>query len=86
MPFFDNISTSDGTIQIWKLSEHLEEFNTLGNLNSDDKSKYDQLKSERRRKEFLASRILIQQLMPSAKLLYNQSGKPFLNNASKHIS
>lgn len=86
MPFFENITTPNGIIPIWKLSDTLDELSTFCTLNTSDKIKYDQLHSERRKKEFLASRILIQQLIPTEELLYNQAGKPFINNSSKHIS
>ena len=43
------------------------------------------LKTEQRKKEFLTSRLLLEQLYPNAIITYNQFGAPKLENG-KHIS
>lgn len=87
MPFEKKINTPVGTIAIWKLGDSLEELNGLYTLNNSDEEKFGQLTAERRKKEFLASRILVENILgKNQEIYYHQSGKPFLKGSKINIS
>jgi len=87
MPFYKEISTLDATIVLWELSDSLEELNTLYLLKKSEQEHYNRISSEKRKKEFLASRILLNKVVADdPEIIYSKSGKPFLINSKKHIS
>lgn len=87
MPFEKILNVESGTIGIWKLAESSEELIKLCKLSNSDKKKFDGFIAERRRKEFLASRILIERLLgENQHINYDNSGKPALENTTKNIS
>lgn len=87
MPFEKTINVANGTIGIWKLTDSSEELRKCCLLSDSDQIKFNGFIAERRRKEFLASRILVEQLLgPNQSIKYNKAGKPFLENSLKYIS
>lgn len=87
MPFEAIKHTTLGTIGIWMLEEPSVDLIKLCKLSKSDKAKFDGFVAERRKREFLASRILLHKLVnEDAEILYNESGKPALKNSSQHIS
>jgi phosphopantetheinyl transferase len=87
MPFEKKISTTDGLIGIWNLNDSLDDLKKQCQLSDSEEQRFDTLIIERRKKEFLATRILLQKLFGSHQLIiYNAVGKPLLQNSSKNIS
>ena len=63
------------TIAIWEIKETINKKNsTTNNLEFAD------IKTEKRKKEYLASRFLLQLIDPEAKISYNSFGAPQLDN------
>lgn len=87
MPFEKIITTPVGRIGIWSLTDSSDELATQCTLSEIDKIKFDNFIAERRKKEFLASRILLQKLTTeNAEIEYNKAGKPHLKDNTYNIS
>jgi len=87
MPFFSEIVNDHGSICIWQLTENAEELLDGLVLSANDAQRFSQLRSPRRKTEFLASRRLLQRVFGSAtKIEYQQHGKPFLSPPKAQIS
>jgi 4'-phosphopantetheinyl transferase len=77
MGIISNTTTLSGTIAIWKITENLEELlqlsheKTIPNFNT-----------EKRKKEWLASRLLLNEINPNYSISYNVFGAPELDNGS----
>jgi 4'-phosphopantetheinyl transferase len=85
----ENINT-DCKWALWEINESLEELNLLLNLPSESE-KYEKISHEEKRKETLASRILLKKLLESSGesytgAAYDEYGKPFLPNSNHKIS
>jgi 4'-phosphopantetheinyl transferase EntD len=87
MGFVKKIKNNLGTIGIWKFDESSEELATRISLNPEEQLKYKNLKVEKRKKEFLALRILLQELlMAKCEVYYGKYGNPQLKNYNLHLS
>lgn len=64
-------------IAIWDMCESLDELKNLS-------EQYDlsSLKSEKRKKEFLASRLLLEKIHPNTSIIYNRYGAPTLSDGN----
>ena len=63
-------------LAIWKMSEPLEQLIHLGVTIPEN------IKSNKRMKEWVCSRLLLKQLAPNSIISYNQHGAPTLSNGS----
>jgi len=80
MPITHKIESERTTILVWEITETLEELITLGkDINTSNHS------SEKRKKEHLTSRLLVNEVFPTNTIIYNEFGAPELDNG-KHIS
>ncbi len=87
MPFEKTINTPNGIIGIWGLSDSSRELAKQCTLSKADLERFNGFTSERRKKEFLATRILLKKLVPgNHKIIYNKWGKPALRDHSTNIS
>lgn len=87
MPFFKQIENQAGTIGIWKISETSEKLLHEVQLSATERIFYESIKNERRRKEFLAVRLLLKDLTGNqSEIEYEKSGRPRLKNSQKNIS
>ena len=76
-----------GLFSVWKLTETEEELLAMRALSERELSQLGKLKNERRRIEFLASRILLQQLLNrNIEVDYLSNGKPMLITPDYHFS
>jgi len=74
------IEKNNSKIGIWKMEEELEELQIiLSEIN------ISHLNSERRKKEFLSAKILLNKLNPNSEITYNKYGSPQLSDG-KQIS
>jgi len=80
MPIINKIESEKITILVWEITETLEEIIALGE--GIITSHYT---SEKRKKEHLVSRLLVNEICPTKTIIYNDFGAPELNNG-KHVS
>ena len=84
MSIIKKISNAESIIWIWKIEESIDELIELTDQTTD-------IKNEIKRKEFYASRILIERMCKALNLNYqgikkDNNGKPHLINSRYHIS
>jgi len=75
MPLLLKKEENNNTILVWEISEPLENLISLSS-NTD----CSHLKSDKRKKEFLACRILLNHFDENLKISYSKNGSPNLNN------
>lgn len=87
MPYFKKIESEIGTIVLWKFQESSTELIKKCRLSEDEIKRLETISFEPRRQEFLATRILLQQLLgENKKISYTPAGKPYLNTGDNTIS
>ncbi|MCU4163351.1 4'-phosphopantetheinyl transferase family protein [Carboxylicivirga caseinilyticus] len=78
---------TQGKVAIWHLTESLDELLEMIDLSNTDQQVFDTFKLDKRKKEWICSRIILQQFINDyPQINYTDNGKPFLVNQSKHIS
>ena len=75
MPLLLKKEENNNTILVWEISEPLEELISLS-----DNTECSHLKSNKRKKEFLSCRILLNYFNKNLKISYSENGSPNLNN------
>lgn len=75
----------DSTIHLWEITESLEELNLIPILTDEERVIVDSFRKENRKKEILASRALLQAIIPSAHIHYVNKN-PQLTDLDKEIS
>ena len=75
MPVIQKIEEHNCQIAIWDMNESLDDL--IQSSNNLDISK---LKTEKRKKEFLSSRLLLNELLPNIPIFYNTYGSPEIEN------
>jgi 4'-phosphopantetheinyl transferase EntD len=76
-----------GLLSVWKLTETEEKLLIMRKLSKEELSQLSKLKSQKRRIEFLASRILLQQLLnQNIEIEYLSNGKPILISPNYYFS
>ena len=77
MGVISNITIQNCTIAIWEITETLEELLQLSNtISAAD------FNTKKRKKEWIASRLLLNEINPNYSISYNAFGAPELNNGS----
>ena len=80
MPITHKIEKEEVSILVWEITETLEGLLDLyGNMNTPNYT------SEKRKKEQLISRLMVNKICKNGAIFYNEFGAPELNNG-KHIS
>lgn len=80
MPLFKKIKENNCEIGIWEISETLDYL-----IKKSDFSESNKITSRKRKKEILASRILLKNMYPDLKIKYNKYGAPTVEK-NKFIS
>ena len=80
MPLFKKIIENNCEIGIWELSETFDYL-----IKKCDFSESNKITNRKRKKEMLASRVLLNNLYPDLKITYNKYGAPTVEN-NKFIS
>lgn len=84
--FYINEIDRDTQLAIWKMDESLDELFYNPKLHR-YQEEVAQFKSEKRKKEWLATRLLLQCVSPLfSEISYHESGKPFILGSEKKIS
>ncbi|MBK3518168.1 4'-phosphopantetheinyl transferase family protein [Carboxylicivirga marina] len=74
-------------VAVWRIDESVEELLGLVDITDADKKVLDAFKLEKRKKEWLASRLLLQKLIGQyPHIVYNSNGKPQLQGDQRFIS
>lgn len=87
MSLFETINVDEKTrLYVWKVTETLDDLVAKVRLEGIHQTRYDALKTEADKKNFLATRCILQSLGYSSEdLFYDEEGKPFLKSG-KHVS
>ncbi len=86
MPLFFSRDENNFQITIWKMDEDVDELMRLASLSATDIEKINSFTHIARKKEWICIRMLLKKLNRSFFIGYNESGKPYLENSSAHIS
>lgn len=80
MPLLSDIRTTHSRVGLWKIHESPEELLGHARLSYNEELRFKELKTEKRRLQWLAVRVLYRYLLPDAacSIEYNQLGKPEL--------
>lgn len=77
--------TGKSRLSVWKIEESVEELQKLFHPN--DLENFERLKTEKRRKEFLAARLALANLQSEPlNIAKDENGKPYFLNSEKHLS
>ena len=81
MPVYQDKNISDyQKLSVWHITETKNELIELANNAGLDTTKLAELKHENRIKQWVATRLLLNGIIPSVKIIYNELGKPTLSN------
>ncbi len=88
MPLFKDVPIlPNARILIWRTNEDVEDLQKQVHLNEWEQKHFCHFKNETRKKEFLVTRLLVQQFInPNLHIEYNSCGKPYLLNSNLNIS
>jgi phosphopantetheinyl transferase len=87
MPIIKKIETSFGMLGIWQLSESSEELLRDFDFSLKEKAEFKKRTSENRKKEYLASRMLLKELVgKKTHINYSKTGQPGIDIKNRHIS
>lgn len=79
--------TEDGLYGLWKITEEMEELLPLAKLSPQDLETWSAIKAIQRKKEWLATRALLNELTgQKIQINYYTDGRPFLGNNPTNIS
>lgn len=72
---------------VWKKEEELELLQTVFPLRSEEKEAFEKISNITRKKEWLATRILLTEMLQKRKrIVYSEHGKPAIHESELHIS
>lgn len=88
MPVIQTLYPSKSAIiSLWKIEEPLAQLEANIQLSESDHQKYNSFTVEKRKKEWLITRILLNQLMGNApQISYDENRNPYLLNSTTNIS
>ena len=88
MPVTNIISTPNGsTIAFWNITENVSDLEKRYKNRTSEKARYLQITSEKRKKEWLATRLLIRAAHSTkAEITYLKTGRPTLKDSTTSIS
>lgn len=87
MPLLINRYENSFRLALWKLTETVDFFEDKAHLSAADVKLYDKISNETRKKEWLAVRILLNEVLGFwPNISYMETGKPILNNHTRHLS
>lgn len=88
MPLIRKIDIDKNTfVAVWEMNEALATLRAAVSIPIDQYEAYNRISNEQRKKEWLTSRLLVQQFAgPGARIIYDHKGAPLLQNAAGSIS
>jgi len=87
MPLILHENIENGEIGLWKIAEEVDDLYLLANLSVPDSITFSGITALHRKKEWLATRALLNELMIEPHLIkYHPDGRPWLENCPINIS
>ena len=87
MPLILNKHIENGEIGLWEISEEVDELLILAKLAAPDITTYSGISALHRKKEWLATRALLNELTGESTLIqYHNDGRPYLKTSQFNIS
>ena len=87
MPLILRENIENGEIGLWEISEEIDELYSLAKLSVPDTITYSCITAQHRKKEWLATRVLLNELINEPHLIkYHIDGRPYLENCLVNIS
>lgn len=88
MPLLLDFEDGDARIGVWHMSESIAELRSMLVATADYDAQIQHFRSDRRKREFLAVRVLLRTLLKGFEpvIAHLPSGKPYLTDSSWHIS
>ncbi len=87
MPVVKKIVTETGVLGLWELNESVSSLESAFQFSEAEWEKYRQFKSEKRKAEYLSTRLLTEALLgQKQEIEYHLTGKPELINLTHHIT
>jgi len=87
MPLILHENIENGVIGLWKVSEDTETLLVMAKLSHPDATTYSGISAQHRKKEWLATRALLNELLGEPHLInYHSDGRPYLENLTDNIS
>ncbi|HSH19710.1 MAG TPA: 4'-phosphopantetheinyl transferase superfamily protein [Draconibacterium sp.] len=87
MPFSKKIEVENGILGIWELTESVDSLINVFQFSWNEKVEFEKFRFEKRKREYLATRLLLQQILNTkAEITYQQSGRPQIKNSKQNIS
>lgn len=86
MPLYSKEKINGGILALWEVTESPEELLEQVTLSKDEKERFNKFLNMRRKKEWLATRILLKEVISGPLLIcYGEDGKPFLKDSPYNI-
>lgn len=86
-PFLQRMAATGISLHLWELTESLADLTAVLPASLTTQAPFVHFKNERRKREWLATRVLLQQVMgPAYRIDYETNGKPFLVPRSAELS
>ena len=86
MPLFFSLEQIEFQLAVWKMDEDLDELLHESSLSTADLARANLFTHAPRKKEWICIRLLLKKLNWNFSIGYHESGKPFLENSTAHIS
>lgn len=87
MPFVKKIEVENGVLGIWELTDSTDSLINDFQFSEKEEIEFKKFILKKRQKEYLATRLLLQQLMNSkSEIIYQKSGQPQIKNSPLNIS
>lgn len=87
MPLVLRENIENGEIGLWKISEEVDDLHLLAKLSVSDTITYSGISAPHRKKEWLAARALLNELILEPHLIkYHNDGRPYLEDCLTNIS
>lgn len=87
MPFIKKIEVEKGIIGIWELTDTINSLISAFQFSDIEKEEFKKFSLKKRQSEYLASRLLLLQLLgKKTEIIYHESGRPQIKNSTINIS
>ncbi len=86
MPLFFSLEEKIFQLAVWKMDEDVDELLSLASLSPNDLAGVNSFTHVARKKEWICIRLLLKKLNRNFSIRYHDSGKPYIENSSIHIS
>jgi len=87
MPFAKKIETENGVIGIWEITESAGSLISAFRFTENEEIEFKKFSGEKRQKEYLATRLLLQNILgKKTEVIYHETRRPLLKDSTLNIS